>query len=309
MKSYIIYKFDDEETVKEQLKELQNKCHSLEQLMLSKSPIKHWKFHAYKKIKEADCAIFFVGERCAASDSIDWELKKFKKLGKPIYTIKLKENIGYNKVLYRSQSFGNIELIDKSRYMYSKEVSLKNLIKIINSNLELDISEEIVCNSNMSESILIEQYKAYLQTSEDVISRRQSVSNFYITVNSTLITILSAVIAILNGLSKDYSLLITTLSCYFVPILGVLLCFNWRRLVFSYGQLNAAKMKVISALEKKLPFNIYDVEWKVQTDRLGRRKYISFTNIEKLIPLIFVIIYIAILVIAVVLTVLLVMRG
>lgn len=308
MKSYIIYKFDDEEIVKQKLKELQKECKNLEQLLLPQSPIKHWKFYAYKKIKEADCAIFFVGEKCAESESIDWELKKFKNLGKPIYTIKLDEHVKYNKVLYRSKTFGNVELLDKNRYLYSKEVSIEKLIKIINNNLELDISEEIICNSKMNEDILIEQYKAYLQTSEDVISRRQSVSNFYITVNSTLISILSAVIAILNGLSKDYSLLISTFGCYIVPVLGVLLCLNWRRLVFSYGQLNAAKMKVISALEKKLPFNIYDVEWKVQTDKLGKRKYISFTNIEKFIPLIFIIIYIAIFIVAIVLTALLIIR-
>ena len=308
MKSYIIYKFSDEAIVKPKLMELQKNCKNLEQLLFPQSPIKNWKFYAYKKIKEADCAIFFVGENCAKSESIDWEIKKFKKLGKPIYTIKLKEDNEYNRTLYREKTFGNVEIVDKSRYMYSKEVTIDKLINMINNNLELDITEEIVCNTDMNQDILIEQYKAYLQTSEDVISRRQAVSNFYITVNSTLITILSAIIAILNGIGQEYSLLITTTCCYFVPILGVLLCLNWRRLVLSYGQLNAAKMKVISALEKKLPFNIYDVEWKVQTDKLGKRKYISFTNIEKLIPLIFIMVYVAISIVAVILTVMLILH-
>ena len=86
-------------------------------------------------------------------------------------------------------------------------------------------------------------------------------------------------------------------------MLGLVLCYNWRRLVGSYGQLNAAKMKVISALEKNLPFNIYDIEWKVQTDRLGKHRYVSFTRIEKLIPFLFSVIYVIILIIAVVLTV------
>lgn len=305
MNGYIIYKFNDESIVKKELKQLQSLCGNLEPLMLPKQPIKHWKSYAYKKIKCADCAIFFVGEKCCESKNIDWELKQFKKLGKPIYTLKLSDNVQYNRLLYRTNTFGNLELIDKSGYMYSREVSLDKLAMIINNNLELDISSDIICNSNMSDDIIIEQYKAYLQTSEDVISRRQSVSNFYVTVNSTLITILSAVVALINGLGKDYSLLITVISCYFVPILGILLCLNWRRLIYSYGQLNAAKMKVISALEKKLPFNIYDVEWKVQTDKLGKRKYISFTNIEKLIPMIFVFIYVAIFIAAVVLTVVL----
>ena len=50
-------------------------------------------------------------------------------------------------------------------------------------------------------------------------------------------------------------------------------------------------MKVIAAIEKQLPFDIYDIEWKVQTDKLGKQKYVSFTNIEKCIPLIFTILY------------------
>ena len=93
------------------------------------------------------------------------------------------------------------------------------------------------------------------------------------------------------------------IGCYVISFVGIVLCINWNRIVFSYGQLNSAKMKVISAIEKKLPFNIYDVEWKVQTDKLGKRRYVSFTNIEKRIPLLFSIIYVAMLGAAIALTI------
>jgi hypothetical protein len=303
MKSYIIYKSQDEKEVKKRIKQLQLNCPSLEVLLLESVPMKFWRRFARKKIKQADCAIFFVGEESHKSIYIDWEIKQFIRRDKRIYTLKLQPEYEYNETLYRKETFGNVENIDKSRYMYSKEISMDGLCKIINNNLEMDVTEEVTCNENMSGEVMIEQYKAYLQTSEELIQRRQAVSNFYITVNSALISVLSAVIAVINALGSEYALLISMIGCYVISFVGIVLCINWNRIVFSYGQLNSAKMKVISAIEKKLPFNIYDVEWKVQTDKLGKRRYVSFTNIEKRIPLLFSIIYVAMLGAAIALTI------
>lgn len=303
MKVYVIYKFSDKEIVDEELTKLQEGCSQIDLLLLPELSKKDWKKEAYKKIKEADCAVFFVGKEAHLSENIGWEIKKFIKLNKPIYTIKLDKDNRYHEALYKKTTFGNVEIIDKNQFMHSKEVQLQDLIKIINNNLEFDVYKEVIAHAEINPEVSIEQYKAYLQTSEDVVARRQAVSNFYITVNATLISILSAVVTLINLIGKDYSMIITIVSCYLIPVLGIILCFNWRRLVYSYGQLNAAKMKVISAMEKSLPYNIYDVEWKVQTDKLGKKKYISFTNIEKLIPILFIITYCLILTAAIVLTI------
>ena len=303
MKVYVIYKFSDKEIVDEELTKLQEGCSQIDLLLLPELSKKDWKKEAYKKIKEADCAVFFVGKEAHLSENIGWEIKKFIKLNKPIYTIKLDKDNRYHEALYKKTTFGNVEIIDKNQFMHSKEVQLQDLIKIINNNLEFDVYKEVIAHAEINPEVSIEQYKAYLQTSEDVVARRQAVSNFYITVNATLISILSAVVTLINLIGKDYSMIITIVSCYLIPVLGIIVCFNWRRLVYSYGQLNAAKMKVISAMEKSLPYNIYDVEWKVQTDKLGKKKYISFTNIEKLIPILFIITYCLILTAAIVLTI------
>lgn len=303
LKSYIIYKFEEYDVVKDKLMNIQERCKNFDPLLFKSSSDKYWKREATKKIKEADCAIYFVSKESAKSENVDWELEKFIKYDKPIYTIRLDSFDKYNEVLYRKQAFGNFEYINKSRYMYSREVDNDILIKYINNNLELDISEDIIKNSNMSPEVLIEQYKAYLQTSEDVVSRRQAVSNFYITVNASILSILSTIVAVIGALNFDYSLLATIIGCYLVPLVGLVLCFNWRRVVTSYGQLNSAKMTVIAAMEKNLPFDIYDVEWKVQTDRLGKRKYVSFTRIEKLVPFLFSAIYGAIFLLAIVLSI------
>ena len=55
-------------------------------------------------------------------------------------------------------------------------------------------------------------------------------------------------------------------------------------------------MKVISLMEKQLPINVYDVEWKVMSDKLNKKKYMSFTESEKRIPIIFIFIYLLIIV-------------
>ena len=54
MKAYIIYKSQDEAEVKEKLKELQDKCVSLEVLLLESVPLKAWKNHASKKMFHPD---------------------------------------------------------------------------------------------------------------------------------------------------------------------------------------------------------------------------------------------------------------
>lgn len=301
MKAYIIHKHEDEKTVKRELDLLHSNC-NFESLLLTEQQ-SNWKRYANQKIKEADCAIYYVGSEAHNSPNIDWELRRFIKLNKPIYVIKLEDDNKLNEVLYRRDSFGNAKRAADQQETYSKTVNFDSLVKIIQNGLELDVSQKVIANSEMNPNVLIEQYKAYLKTSEDVVARRQSVSNFYITVNATLLSILSTLIAILNLLGKDYSPYITVASCFLLSVLGVVLCYNWRRLIYSYGQLNAAKMKVISAIEKNLPFDIYDVEWQVQTDKLGKKKYVSFTSIEKMIPLLFVGIYCIIFVVAIILTV------
>ena len=86
-----------------------------------------------------------------------------------------------------------------------------------------------------------------------------------------------------------------------ISLIGILLSFNWLKLLDSYGTLNGAKIRVITEIEKKLPVNIYDTEWKVMSEKLGSKNYVSFTNIEKRIPKIFIGIYLFIICFAIIL--------
>ena len=155
----------------------------------------------------------------------------------------------------------------------------------------IENSDQSIINNCNDTEILLKQYEVYLKTSEDLVSRRQSVSNFYISVNTALLTVLSAIIAIINIIDAKYSPFVSICTGLFISLLGAALCLNWKRIIQSYGELNSAKMKVISKIEKYLPFNLYDTEWKIQCSNLGKKKYKSFTTLEKTIPLIFLIVY------------------
>lgn len=132
---------------------------------------------------------------------------------------------------------------------------------------------------------LMEQYKIYLQTSEDLVERRQTVNNFYITANAALVSIFGTVVA----LSTNRSLGLLVGLCF--AALGIVLCLSWSRILKSYGNLNASKMKVISIIERELPASLYDAEWSVMSDKLNKQKYVSFTDSEKRLPRIFIAIY------------------
>lgn len=101
--------------------------------------------------------------------------------------------------------------------------------------------------SELNQDIILEQYKLFLQTSEDLVSRRQNVNSFYISISS-------ASVAVMGG---------------------------------GYGNLNSSKMKIISNIEKQLPLSLFDTEWAALSDELNRKKYVSFTESEQMIPRLF----------------------
>ena len=50
-------------------------------------------------------------------------------------------------------------------------------------------------------------------------------------------------------------------------------------------------MKVINLIEKQLPLELYRAEWDVMSDKLNNRRYVSFTENEKRLPSVFILLY------------------
>ena len=145
--------------------------------------------------------------------------------------------------------------------------------------------------SNIIDEWLPDQYKMFQKSSEDLVARRQSVNSFYISVNSAMVALVGVVMGLVEMPAKIYVMV-------FMCIVGIILDISWINILESYGMLNSAKMKVIGLIEEQLPVLLYDAEWRVMSDKLNNKKYVSFTDSEKRIPKIFAFIYLTVITIA-----------
>ena len=288
MKIFIIHRgndYDRVETLKSQIKDLVE----VDLLSLSSNPNnKSWFQEAKSKIKQSDLILYALGKNTHESKNVDLEIR---------YAIKKKKQILLFRLNPDEQSIINQSLFKKDEYSNTdkplfKEIVLQDLTKIISCGYDFDIQSKLnETKDPKRENELIEQYKAYLATSEEVLTRRQNTSNFYTTLNTSILTITATVAGILFGVSKIDGLLTIALTLAVISIIGIILNVNWYNLLESYGRLNSAKMRVISEIEKSLPANIYDTEWKVMSEKLYSGKYVSFTAIEKRLPVAFIVLF------------------
>ena len=283
MNVFVIHSGADVDTVTKKISELKKLSHGFNPLILKNGNI-FWKHDAAEKIKKSQMAVFFVGENSHSSPYIAWEIQTAIKYDKPIYSIKLDSSFESHPALTVRDSFSG------SNKAYDKEVTFDELSDLVKNYETGDYKVFNFDADKIDPNILLEQYKIFLQTSEDLISRRQNVNSFYISINSALVTVFSFVLAL--DMPSVYKLLISSV----LTLVGVILSASWIRMLVSYGDLNSSKMKIISCIEKQLPASLYDAEWAALSDKLNKRKYVSFTNSEKNIPVLFIFVYICILI-------------
>ncbi|OIO73576.1 MAG: hypothetical protein AUJ85_07585 [Elusimicrobia bacterium CG1_02_37_114] len=131
---------------------------------------------------------------------------------------------------------------------------------------------------------LFEQYKFYIESVEKTSYRRQCANNYFVTINTALISLIGLSLQI--NVFKNASSIKIVLST-----LGIIVCFIFWFLIRSYKQLNTGKFTVIHEIEKYLPLALYRYEWKVLGEGKDTKLYYPFSHIELLIPWVFGIIY------------------
>jgi hypothetical protein len=134
-------------------------------------------------------------------------------------------------------------------------------------------------------SLLLEQYKLYVQMADRNSDRRVDANKFFISLLTGLIALLS-VIAQLHGPAIAQNAVFLT-----VGVFGVLLCYVWYITIRSYKQLNSGKYHLIGEVESKLPFPFYNEEWKMLGKGKDKKKYVPITHVEQYIPILFALIF------------------
>ena len=133
---------------------------------------------------------------------------------------------------------------------------------------------------------ILEQYKMFVEMADRVSTKRGQANMFYISLLSGIIIATSAIIE--KKLFVDFSTLIN----FSTAILGLIICFVWRRTILSFRTLNTAKFKVIHEMESHLPFACYDKEWEYLT-RDKKNKYTQLTASETYIPILLTLPFVA----------------
>ncbi len=135
---------------------------------------------------------------------------------------------------------------------------------------------------------LLEQYKLYVETSQQVSEKRQNSNNYLLTLNSSLVTLFVVFLSTF-GHHRWNALL---------PVTGLIVCFIWYSLVDSYKDLNTAKFAVIHELENQLPVALFRHEWWVcghnrkKKDKPVEDLYVPLTHLERWIPIAFAVLYV-----------------
>ena len=131
---------------------------------------------------------------------------------------------------------------------------------------------------------LLEQYKLYVQSAENVSARRVASSRYLLTVNAALVA--------LYGFHSQ--LLEPPWLNVLVPLLGILVSLLWHRIIASHRDLKAIKFEIIHKLERQLPAALYAHERQL-ADRGRGKRYRSVTDIERWVPLIFLALHLVLL--------------
>ncbi len=121
----------------------------------------------------------------------------------------------------------------------------------------------------------LDLYKIMVQSSEGLVSRRQAVNTFFLTMNGALLTASGLIVQNSGGDKLSSGLAIAVLA-----VAGSILCAAWRSLIMSFGQLNRGKFQVINAIERYLTTAIYAAEWEALGRGENPNVYRSFTSRE-----------------------------
>ena len=128
---------------------------------------------------------------------------------------------------------------------------------------------------------LLEQYKLYVGSAENVSARRVASNRYLLTLNAALVALYGVQSA---NFGQGYWTLL-------IPVIGIPVSLLWYLIIKSHADLNRIKFKVIHELEQYLPAALYKYEWHLAQEGKGKT-YRAGTTIERWIPILFAVLHV-----------------
>jgi hypothetical protein len=137
---------------------------------------------------------------------------------------------------------------------------------------------------------IFDQYQLLVEDTARLSDRRQTINNIYLSANSLLL----GGIAVLGQTSG-----VTNLADLFLIFLlvcaGMVLCFDWSRLIENYRKLLALRFDLLKKIEVRsdfpAPIQIYNEEEVLYPSDPEKRRF-GFTRVEVNLPLVFITLYV-----------------
>ena len=135
--------------------------------------------------------------------------------------------------------------------------------------------------------LLLEQYKLFVGTSDQVSERRAGAHTLLLTTNTLIVSVYSLAVG------KDVAL-VTAGGVWrvVIPLAGIAMTAAWLTLIRSYRALNTAKFSVIDRMEERLPVQAFRLEWEALKG--DRRRHVDLSTSERVVPVVFGCLYVAI---------------
>ena len=131
-------------------------------------------------------------------------------------------------------------------------------------------------------SDVLEQYKLYVQSAENVSARRVTSNRYLLTINAALVALYGLQPA---NFGQGYWTLL-------IPVIGIPVSLLWYLIIKSHADLNRVKFDVIYEFEEHLPAAMYKYEWQLAEKGRGKT-YRTVTTIERWIPILFAVLHLA----------------
>jgi hypothetical protein len=138
-------------------------------------------------------------------------------------------------------------------------------------------------------------YKLAVEMADRISARRGTANAFFFTIHSALIAVIGFVRPTQPGQHQSAQH-VDTFGPIYVAVGGVVLAAAWWLMLKSYRDLNRAKFAVINEMERQLPAQPFNDEWKsLKGDpvKRWRKRYAELGTIERVVPFVFTAIYVA----------------
>ena len=263
MQVFLIHRFSARDDAFAQLRMIEAKASIfLNPIALNSSRGGDWKAVALAKMKGCEMVIIFDLASCMQSENAVWEIDNARKLKKPLVML--------------APDAVDVNEIEKLRARYHHDEEFQSYFQPMGENTAA-------------------LYKMMVDSSEQLVQRRQTMNAFFITAIGSLIAITGAFAQVSDFKAAPLPFLVITVF----GLVGLLLCYSWRNLIDNYGKLNAGKFRVILQLEQSLSAQIFSAEWAALGKGQRPKKYRSFTTTENVIPVYFAFLFASLIVISI----------